>query len=214
MVYSSLFFDLEDDAIDFLNQNPFACLMLVVAAGYLLGVPRWRGMSLGPAGGTLFVALFLGHFGLRLGGLYGEPKPAVTVGTFGFALFIYSVGFEAGAGFFATLRSTRGWRMVTVGVAVNVVAVLVAVVCGFWLELDASTTAGVLAGALTSAATLAAVSEVCPDPAALSVAFGLTFPFGLVGLVFLVQTLPRLMGNDLRRDADSQFVRAFPAGHR
>ena len=67
--------------------------------------------------------------------------------------------------------------------------------------LDASTAAGMLAGALTSAPTFAAASEVAPDATRLSVAFALTYPFGLVGLVLAVQLLPGLFGDDLSADA-------------
>ncbi len=55
-----------------LNQLPLAGLMLVVTLGYLLGRPMWRGISLGPAGGTLFVGLLAGHLGLSFDRLYGE----------------------------------------------------------------------------------------------------------------------------------------------
>ncbi len=186
-----------------LNQLPLAGLMLVVTLGYLLGRPGWRGISLGPAGGTLFVGLLAGHLGLSFDHLYGEGVDSLaTVGGFGFCLFIYSVGFDAGSGFFGTLRSGRGLRMVTVGVVVNLLAILVAVASGWMFSLSPSASAGILAGALTSAPTFAAVSEVCDDATALSVAFALTFPFGLVGMVLLVQTLPRLVHQDLVGDAE------------
>ncbi len=121
--------------IDHLNGMPLAGLMLVVTLGYLLGRPGLRGISLGPAGGTLFAALIAGHLGLSFDRLYdARHAPLVTVGDFGFALFIYSVGFEAGAGFFGSLRSGRGWRMVAVGMVVNFLAILVAVACGWLLS--------------------------------------------------------------------------------
>ncbi|MEO1083078.1 MAG: TrkA C-terminal domain-containing protein, partial [Acidobacteriota bacterium] len=69
------------------------------------------------------------------------------------------------------------------------------------LGFEESVAAGLLAGALTSAPTFAAAREVCADPDALALAFGLTFPIGLVGLVWLTQALPRVMRDDLARDA-------------
>ncbi len=188
--------------VEHINRTPLAGLMLVVTLGYLLGRPAWRGVALGPAGGTLLVALGLGHFGLDFRALYGSEEPLLTIGGFGFALFIYSVGFEAGAGFLRSLRTGRGWRMVAVGVVVNVLAVVAAIGTGAIFALGPSATAGVLAGAMTSAPTYAAVSEVCGDSTALSVAFALTYPFGLVAMVLLVQTMPRLVHADLAADAD------------
>ena len=176
-----------------LSQVPLAGLMLTVAAGYALGRIRLCGVAAGPAAGTLAVAVMLGQLGLSLDWLYGAGDPTLTIGRLGFALFIYSVGFEAGPRFFASLRSRSGWQFVGVGALVNVLAVAVAVVVGRLLALDGATTAGMLAGALTSAPTYAAASEVVADTARLSLSFAVTYPFGLVGLVLLLQALPRLM---------------------
>ena len=77
--------------IAFLNDVPLAGLMLVVALGYTLGRQSIRGISLGPAGGTLAVALLVGAMGLSFKDMYGSEDPRLTLGTLGFALFIYSV---------------------------------------------------------------------------------------------------------------------------
>jgi putative transport protein len=188
--------------VDWLNGIPLAGLMLVVALGYGLGRLSWRGLSLGPAGGTLLVALLLGRQGLGFAHLYGGGEPALTVGMFGFALFIYSVGFEAGPRFFASLFGGPGWRFVVVGAVVNVAALLLAVAFARLLALDDALAAGLLSGALTSAPTYAAADRICSDPAALAVAFALTYPIGLAGVVLLVQFLPRLVGDDLGKGAD------------
>ncbi|MBZ0137083.1 MAG: hypothetical protein K8I27_11990 [Planctomycetes bacterium] len=185
--------------LEMLSQAPLAGLMLVVTFGYLLGRLNWRGFSLGPAGGTLAVALLTGYAGLSLETLYGGQVPALTVGYFGFALFIYSVGFDAGPQFITSLRTSLGWKYVAVGSTVVVVAVVLAIVAGSLLGLDASTTAGVLAGGLTSAATFAAASEEAMDAAHLSVAFALTYPIGLVGLVLMIQSLPYITKTDLSK---------------
>ena len=187
------------DVIDYFNRLPLAGLMLVVAVGYLVGSRQVRGFSLSPAGGTLIVAILFGHLGLSFAEMYGSEEPQLTIGLFGFALFIYSVGFEAGPRFFSDLRGSRGWRTVAIGVLVNVVALAVAVTCGKLFSLDSSTTAGVLSGALTSTPTYAAAAEVCRDVTLLAVSFAFTYPLGLAGLVILMQVLPRLMRDDLSR---------------
>ncbi|MEO1368874.1 MAG: TrkA C-terminal domain-containing protein, partial [Acidobacteriota bacterium] len=200
--------------IDLLNNLPLAGLMLVVALGFTLGRLEWRQTALGPAGGTLLVALFFGALGLDFQHLYSERDPRITVGAFGFALFMYSVGFEAGPRFFSSLREKKAWRFPFLAVLVNVLAVgtawLVARAFGF----EESVAAGLLAGALTSAPTYAAAREVCADPDALALAFGLTFPIGLVGLVWLTQALPRIMRDDLARDADPDDADDDEAGPR
>ncbi len=183
--------------VETLNAIPLAGLMLVVTLGFLLGRLAWRGMSLGPAGGTMGVAILLGVAGLSFSQLYSASQPRITVGAFGFALFIYSVGFEAGPRFIDALRGGRGWHFPFLGAVVTAVALALAVVCGRLFGLGPSVTAGLLAGALTSAPTYAAAVEVAADRPTLAVAFAITFPAGLVGMVAMAQFLPRLMGDDL-----------------
>jgi len=188
--------------IELLNGIPLAGLMLVVALGFTVGRLAWRGMSIGPSGGTLVIALLLGYAGLDFQALYGGVEPALTVGAFGFALFIYSVGFEAGPRFFSSLMGGPGWRFVVIGTTVNVLAIVCVIVGGKLLGLNASITAGVLSGAMTSAPTYAAAAEVCDDPTGLAVSFAFAFPIGLVGLVLLIQFVPKLMGDDLSAELD------------
>jgi len=189
-----------------INDVPLAGLMLVVTFGYLFGRLSWRGLSLGPAGGTLLVAIVCGSWGLTFRGLYGSDDPKLTIGMFGFALFIYSVGFEAGPRFFSALRGGSGWRFALLGALVNVLAVGVAVAFGRAFALGADLTAGMLAGGLTSAPTYAAATAAVGVSAPLAVSFALTFPFGLVGVALMVQFLPRLMKDDLTRGVTGEEV--------
>ena len=184
-----------------LNDLPLAGLMLVVAVGYTVGRINVKGIGLGPAGGTLLMAVTAGLLGFDITKMVeGQP---VTVGLFGFALFIYSVGFEAGPRFFTAIRGGPGMRFVIVGCLVNVVAVVCAIVLGGMFELGASSTAGMLSGALTSAATYAAAVEVCEAPLDAAIAFAITFPVGLAVLVWMIQSLPRLLGQNLVAEADA-----------
>jgi len=197
-----------------LNEVPLAGLMLVVAVGYTLGRLRWRGFSLGPAGGTLLAALGAGSLGLSFSGMYGEQPGALTVGTFGFALFIYSVGFEAGPRFFSSLLGGPGWRFVAVGTVVNVLALCFAVLFGKLFGLTDALTAGVLSGALTSAPTYAAAAERTTDVGSLAVSFAVTYPIGLAVVVILIDILPRLMGDDLAAESDEDMAAGGAGDHR
>ncbi|HVS63773.1 MAG TPA: TrkA C-terminal domain-containing protein [Thermoanaerobaculia bacterium] len=192
------------ELIEILNTIPLAGLMLVVAAGFLIGRLEWRGLSPGPAGGTLLVALLLGALGLSWDRLYGAVEPPVTLGDFGFALFIYSVGFEAGPRLFAAVESGRAWRFAAVAAAVNGGALAIALLLGRLLDLGAGATAGLLAGALTSAPAYAVASEAGAPAGPLSVAFVLSYPIGLFSVTLLVQFLPRWMGDTLYHGAEAQ----------
>ena len=196
--------------LHWLNDMPLAVLMLVVAVGYTVGRLSWRGLSLGPAGGTLGIAILVGALGLDFHAIYGTDTPRFTIGALGFALFLYSVGFEAGPRFFASLAGGRAFRFVIVGTVVNVVAFLLAWLLGRALDLGPGLTAGVLSGSMTSAATYAAALEVVRDQASiaspLALGFAIVYPVGLVGIVLLMQTLPRLRGGDLAASADGEEV--------
>lgn len=191
--------------LEWLNGIPFAGLMLVVAFGFSLGRLEWKGLALGPAGGTILVALVLGRMGLSFEGYYGTDEPMVTIGAFGFCLFIYSVGFEAGPRFIGALMGNTGWRFVLVGTIVNVVAFGLAIVAGRMLSFDAGVTAGMLAGALTSPPTYAAAAEVAEGMRdQLALTFAATYPIGLAAVVLMVQFLPRLMRDDLAKDLEEE----------
>lgn len=186
-------------AIENLNAVPFAGLMLVVALGYLLGKPSWRGLTLTPGGATLVVGLVLGHLGLSFAALYGAAPgspPKMTVGAFGFALFIYAVGFEAGPRFFSTLRGS-GFKFVGVAVTLNCLAVGLTVLFARLFSMGDASAAGALAGALTSTPALVSASQVTSNVGLLTISYALTYPVGQVGLLALIAILPKLLRDPL-----------------
>ena len=107
--------------LEILHQQPVLTLFLILGMGYLIGGIRIGSFSLGPVAGVLFAGLFLGHFDFHM-------SPGAQ--SVGFALFIFSVGYQAGPRFFDVLRKD-GLRY-------------------FSLSLTPGTSAGLLSGALTS----------------------------------------------------------------
>ena len=178
--------------IDYLNSLPLAGLLLVITIGYVVGNRTFHGLSLGPAGATLFIALLLGQFGLQRGSLSLEESAGFSLGAFGFILFLYSVGFEAGPRFFASFRDRLGWKFAIVAATVNLVGVVVTFLLALFLDLGPDQAAGALAGSFTSAPIFAASLELAQDAPGLSVAFAVTYPVGLVGIVLLIQILPKI----------------------
>ena len=200
-----------DAAIKFINDIPLAGLMLTVALGYGLSMLKVRGISLGPAGATILVALVLGEFGLTL---FNPNARALTpgsvgatgrsVGALGGLLFIYMVGYDAGPDFFGALRSGRGWKFALVGLVIPLAAVGVVLACARLFGLDAPTSSGLLAGAMTSAPSFAASSAALADSSRLAVSFALAYPIGLAGFGVALQVLPRLIGHDLAKGTRSE----------
>lgn len=172
-------------------MNPFHeeifVLFAILTLGAWLGHLSWRGISPGAAG-VLFAALVFGHFG------YGVPK---EIRDFGLLLFVYSVGLSAGPSFFRTFRR-RGVQFVVIALVTVGAGAGVTVLLAWLLQLPAALAVGLYTGALTCtpalAAALDALNRVLPESAALaSVGYGVAYPYSMIGVVLLIQFLPKLL---------------------
>jgi putative transport protein len=191
--------------IELLRVQPVLTLFLIIGVGYLLGAIRVGSFSLGPVAGVLFAGLFLGHFGFKM------DAGAQSVG---FALFIFSVGYQAGPRFFDVLR-TDGLKYFLLALVIAVTGFSVAVVAAQLLSLSPGTSAGLLSGGLTSSPTLAAAQEALRSgqvkpPAGISAddmignvatGYAITYIFGLAGLIAIIKLLPQVLGIDLEKEA-------------
>jgi putative transport protein len=169
-------------------------LFAILAIGSWLGQRSIAGLSLGSAG-VLFTALVFGHFGVTV------PKAVMELGLL---LFVYAVGLQAGPRFFRTFRRHAIQFAVIAGGMAGVGA-LSAIAVGLWLKLPFELTAGLYTGALTCTPALAAAIDVVErlapgGSAAVSVGYGIAYPFSMVGVVLLIQTLPRLLRKDLKAE--------------
>ena len=194
--------------IDNLGHNPVLLLFLLLGLGYLIGNVRIGGFSLGSVAGVLFAGLFFGHFGLRM-----NPGAQAV----GFALFIFSVGYQAGPRFFSAVKED-GLRYFALSLVVAITAVTLAVLFAQLLQLAPGTPAGLLAGGLTSSPTLAAAQNAVREgtvPLAegwtadalvgnIASAYAITYIFGLTGLITIIRYMPKLLGLDMPAEARAQ----------
>jgi putative transport protein len=175
----------------FLTQFPVVTLFGVVGIGYLAGQIRILGFRLGVAG-VLFAGLVAGAIGPTV------ALPAI-VSTVGLILFIYSIGIQFGPAFVNPFRK-QGYRDNLFCVVMLVAGAAVAVAIAVWRGLAGPTLAGLYSGALTNAPALAAAQEILRDnhrDLASSVlqdlidrpviAFGLAYPFGVLGVMLSFQ---------------------------
>jgi putative transport protein len=191
--------------LDILHAQPVLTLFLILGMGYLIGGIRIGSFSFGPVAGVLFAGLFLGHFDFRM------DAGAQAVG---FALFIFSVGYQAGPRFFDVLR-TDGLKYFLLALVVAGTGFSVAVIATKLLSLAPGTSGGLLAGGLTSSPTLAAAQEAIRSgqiqpPEGLSgdamignvaTGYAITYIFGLAGLIATIKLLPQVLGIDLAKEA-------------
>ncbi|MCG3148888.1 MAG: Aspartate/alanine antiporter [Verrucomicrobiae bacterium] len=169
-----------------LHEGYFA-VFLIVAVGILLGNLQFRGLSL-DVSAVIFAALVFGHFGVTV------PADFQKIGL---VLFIYTVGLQAGPGFFESFRKYGRQLIVLTIIMVGTGAVLT-VVLARSLDIDAKLGVGLFAGALTSTPGLAAAIESAKSPLA-SIGYGVAYPFGVIGVILFVRLLPRVLRVNLRQ---------------
>jgi putative transport protein len=195
---------MEVDIYQILESSPVLLVFFVLGFGLLLGRLTIAGTQMGSTIGVLLVGLFFGHFGLVIDDM---------VGTFGFALFIFSVGLQAGPSFFSAFR-TDGLRYISLSLLVAILGVLMVLLFGALFELPAGIDAGMLAGALTSTPSLAGAQDAFLSGLGstgeltaaqanqnVSIAYAITYLGGTAGVIIFVSRLPKIVGIDLQAEA-------------
>jgi putative transport protein len=191
--------------LETLRTQPVLTLFLILGTGYLIGNIRIGSFSLGPVAGVLFAGLFLGHFDFRMN---------AGVMSVGFALFIFSVGYQAGPKFFDVLKKD-GLKYFLLAIVIAGSGFTVALIAAKLLSLPPGTSAGLLAGGLTSSPTLAAAQDALrtgqvtpPDGVTademignVSTGYAITYIFGLAGLIATIKLFPQILGIDLAKEA-------------
>ena len=89
------------DVFALLNENPILLIFTVIGLGYLVANIRIADVQAGPVIGVLLMGLLFEHFG------FSAPPGASS---FGFTLFIFSVGIQAT---FFSAFAADGMRYVT-----------------------------------------------------------------------------------------------------
>ena len=173
---------------DLLNSSYFA-LFLIVALGFMLGRIKIKGLSL-DVSAVIFIALLFGHFGVVI------PK---ELGNFGLVLFIFTIGIQAGPGFFDSFRS-KGKTLIIITMLIICSASLTAIGLKYLFDIDTPSVVGLIAGALTSTPGLAVAIDSTNSPLA-SISYGIAYPFGVIGVILFVKLLPRIMRIDLDKEA-------------
>lgn len=192
--------------LDTLHSQDVLLLFLVLGTGYLIGKVKLGSFSFGPVAGVLFAGLFLGNFDLRI---------STDTQLIGFAMFIFSVGYQAGPRFFTVLRED-GIKYAMLAIVVAGTGFSIAVIGATLLTLQPGTSAGLLAGGLTSSPTLAAATDTVQQGMMripegwtkdaiinnIATGYAITYIFGLAGLITAIKLLPQWLNIDLAAEAE------------
>ena len=186
-----------------LVENQLFTLLLIMTIGLLVGRIQIGGFRLGVAA-VLFVGLGLATI---------EPDIALPAIVFimGLSLFVYTIGLEAGPDFFSSMRTT-GLRLNALAIGMIVATMAVGVGLLKFLGIDAASGAGVFTGAMTNTPAMAAVVDTLTNMASTPeevvaaesmpvVAYSLTYPLGVLGVILSVAVLSKVFRIDNDQEA-------------
>lgn len=160
-------------------------LSIILIVGILLGMvpfhlPGLGTIQLGIAGGPLFVALIVGHFG-KLGPIhvryYGPANHVIQ--ELGLVLFLAGAGTMAGQGLVEVIQ-TEGLKLVLAGMIITILPIIVGYLIAKRLfKLSIVHALGSLSGGMTSTPALGALNQLIDseDPA---IAYAAAYPFSLI----------------------------------
>lgn len=163
-------------------------IFLIMVLGYALGHINFFGLKFG-ASAILIVALFFGHFGFEV------PK---FLASLGLVLFLAPIGLMAGPSFMANIKK-NGLSFLTISfITVAIGGVLIVLVSKFF-DIDLALSMGLATGAMTSTSMLGTVKSLTTSNLP-GVGYGIAYAFGVVGVVLIVQLIPRLLKVDVEEE--------------
>ena len=190
-----------------------AILSLAVTIGMTIGAISFRNLKLGVSG-VLFASLVFGQIGFTI-----EPKVLDFLRNFALIIFMYAMGLQVGPGFGASLRA-EGVRLNTLTLCVIVLGAAMTAAIARWIP--TSMGPGLFSGAFTTTPGLAAAQEAmrgsrsiyddASAPARTGLAYSITYPFGVVGPMFVVVAL-RVMFRVRVADESAALVAAEERSH-
>jgi putative transport protein len=180
------------DTVKATSEFSYVSLGLGMVLGVLFGlipipIPGVGVVTLGIGGGPLIVALILGK--LRRTGpmLWTMPLPAnIVLRNFGLAMFLASVGINAGQPFVRTVSET-GLSMLFIGVAVLLTTVIIVLVVGYYvMKIPFDDLVGVTSGATGNPAILVYSTRMAPTERP-DIGYAMIFPSMTIVKVIAVQ---------------------------
>jgi putative transport protein len=187
------------DTVKSTAEFSYVSLGVGMVLGVLLGlipipVPGVGTVTLGIGGGPLIVALIVGK--LRRTGplLWVMPLPAnIVLRNFGLALFLATVGVNAGQPFLKTVSQT-GPTLLLIGAAVLLATVLIVLLIGYYLlKIPFDDLLGVASGATGNPAILVYGTRMAPTERP-DVGYAMIFPSMTIVKVIAVQIVGLVLG--------------------
>lgn len=166
-------------------MNELLIIFLIMVLGYALGHVNFFGIKFG-ASAILIVALFFGHFGFTV------PKFLAKIGL---VLFLAPIGLMAGPSFMANIKKNGLSFLAISFITVAIGGILIVLVSKFF-DIDLALSMGLATGAMTSTSMLGTVKSLTTSSLP-GVGYGIAYAFGVVGVVLIVQLMPKILKVDV-----------------
>lgn len=186
---------------DLIYEGYFA-LFLIITLGIILGNVKFRGFSL-DLSAVVFVALIMGHYGIMV------PEAFQTIGL---VFFIFTIGIQAGPGFFDAFKKS-GRQFMGVCLFLVSIAALLSFTLSRFFGLDPHLGVGIFNGALTSTSGLAAAIDISESTLP-SVGYGVVYPAGAVLAILIIHLMPLILRVDMKNEEKKYMEKAkadYPA---
>lgn len=200
----------------FINQTALQAVVvifLIMAVGILAGKIKIAGIALGVTF-VFFCGIFAGHIGLEI-----NHEMLLFAQNFGLIIFVYALGLQVGPGFFNSFRK-GGFKLNACGLAVILIDTLMAIGIVKMGNISMPDMMGILSGAVTNTPALAAGQEVLSQAglptASPALACAITYPLGVVGVIFAIIILRKVFAKKINRQRqeegdDATYIAAFDA---
>lgn len=182
-----------------LLHNGYFALFIIICLGFIIGNIKIKGISL-DISAIIFVALVFGHFGIVMPGILEK---------LGLILFIYTIGIQAGPGFFDSFKK-QGRDLVILSAIVIISGSLLTFLAFKIFDLDPAIAIGLLTGALTSTPGLAAAIDATHSPL-VSIGYGVAYPFGVIGVILFARLYPKITRSDIKK-AEKEYEQLAESG--
>jgi len=176
-------------------------LVLVAALGVALGKIKILGVSLGIAG-VLFTGIAAAHFNITV-----NADVLDFIRDFGLILFVYTIGFQVGPGFFATFKK-QGLTINLLALTIVLLGVAMTLVIHLCAHVPMPVAVGIMSGAVTNTPGLGAAQQALKDIPNLpgevgkmtSLSYAITYPFGVIGIILCMLLVYRLFKVDIQHE--------------
>lgn len=168
-------------------ENQYFNLFLIISIGLIIGKIRLKKFSF-DFSAVIFVALIFGHYGIKI--------PSI-VQNIGLVLFIFTIGIQTGPSFFRTFKK-NGLKFISLTLLIVSTGALTILLSKYFFSINTNLLIGIFNGSLTSTPGLAAAVEVTKSPLS-SIGYGISYPFGVIGVMIFISVLPRILKIDFKK---------------